>query len=256
MVRIDMLHLVRRTGAALVVGVAALLASGSAGWAEDAPSGQPSADQMTVVVGPDATSSGYACLDQENGYAAPGVCQLVVVKAETVCRGNVPWLDYVLDAQGTPNKTASLVWGNENGKHYTMSDLPLSGSVMWPGTVVDAQGEAIDWPGWTLDPDGVTWHQGDEWSWLRPDVPITFHVNPSATLTAYYPEATAPCAGPPTTVVSADDGDDAGTTVTTAVLSSTGSNSTPVLLTAAGLLLAGSLVLGVRAALRRRAAAH
>lgn len=237
-----MLHLVRRAGIALAVVVGAVLVG---------------ATPAAALVDP--APAGYACLDPEDSYGAPGVCQLIVLEAETVCRGEAPWLDYSLEPEGTPNTTATLVWGDPDGKHYTMENLPLSGSVLWPGAEVDEDGQAVDWPGWTLAPDGVTWLEGDEWGWVRPEVPLTFNVNSTAVITAYYPEAIAPCAGPPTTVVSAADStavsaDDA--TPVSAVLSTTGSESLRLLLAAAGLLLAGGLILFVRTSLRRRASAR
>jgi hypothetical protein len=197
---------------------------------------------------PSAMPTGYACLEQSAGYAPSGVCQLIVLKAQAVCRGNVPWLDYALEPQGTPNTTTTLVWGDPNGVHDTMAGLPLSGSVMWPGVVVDAQGNAVDWPGWTLV-NGV-WVQHDQWDWVRPQVQVTFQVNPTATITAVYPKETAPCADPPhTQVLAAPD------QPSTAVLAATGtSNAEPLLLTAAGVLLLGSVLLAMRAAMRRRTA--
>lgn len=224
-----MVKLVRIAGAAAMLLVATLFTAGPAAAAVD-PS--PSAD-------------GFACLEEDDGYAADGVCQLTVLEAQTVCRGDVPWFDYSLEAEGTPNTTATLVWGDPNGTHVTMSDLPLTGSVMWPGVAVDAQGNATDWPGWRLV-NGV-WVEGDEFDWVRPTVPVTFEVNPTATITAQYPAATAPCANPERTVVSADD-------PKSAVLAATGSNAQPLLWAAAGVTLAGALALALRATLRRRAA--
>lgn len=240
-----MKQLVRRAGIAALVAVVGLVVAGTSASAAVEPSST-------------ATPTAYACLDQEDSYGAPGVCQLVVVQAEATCIKDAPYLVYSLRAEGTPNTTATIVWGDPDGQHYTMSDLPLSGQVLWPGAAVDSQGNATDWPGWTLGSDGVTWSQGDEWSWVRPTVPVTFEVNPTAQVAAAYPAESMPCSDPPVTVVSAAGGSvpagPAGST--TVVLSATGSESTPLLLTAAGLLLVGSLVLGVRAAMRRRATAH
>ncbi len=231
-----MVKIARRAALVTVALAAALLTAGPA-MAETPPA------SSTPTPGP----SGYACLNQEAGYAASGVCQLVVLKADTVCRGDLPWLDYSLQAQGTPNTTATLTWGDPNGQHVTMSGLPLTGSVLWPGAVADAHGNAIDWPGWSLV-NGV-WVQHDQWDWVRPSVPLTFEVNPSATITAYYPEATAPCADPPSTAVLADGG--------SAVLASTGtSDATPLMAGAAGALLLGALLLAIRAAVRRRSASR
>ena len=207
------------------------------------------ADDPTLTPSPSTSAgpTGFACLDEKAGYEVSGVCQLIVLKAETVCRGDVPWLDYSLEPEGTPNVTTTLVWGDENGKHYTMADLPLTGSVMWPGAEVDADGHATDWPGWSLV-DGV-WVEHDEWDWVRPQVPLTFHVNPSAQIPASYPEATAPCANPPTvqTAVLAEDD-------RSAVLAMTGSDARHLGLVAAALVVLGGLLIVARSRSRKRTA--
>jgi hypothetical protein len=196
-----------------------------------------------------AAPTGYACLDQKAGYQPEGVCQLFVLKAQAECRDNVPWLDYALQPEGAPDTTATLVWGDPNGTHDTMANVPLSGSVMWPGTQVDTAGQVTDWPGWSLV-NGV-WVQHDQWDWMRPQVPLTFQATSTATVTVAYPDTVVPCGPPRSAVLAADD----PVTPTSAVLAATGSsNAEPLMLVAAGVLLIGSLALGLRAVLRRRAA--
>lgn len=236
-----MLRFAHRSVAVAAVLLTTLAAAGPA-MAADSPS-TPATSSPAATPGP----SGYACLDQEGGYAASGVCQLVVLKAVAVCRQGAPWLDYAVEPQGTPDTTVTLVWGDPSGPNsVTQANLPLSGSVLWPGAVVDAQGNATDWPGWHLV--NGQWVQGDDWNWVRPTVPVTFTVNPQATVTVTYPPETAPCADPPRSeVLAAED--------STAVLAATGtSDAGPVMLVAIGVLLLGSLLLGLRVIVRRRAA--
>ncbi len=227
------MKLLRTAGVAAVLLVVALFGAGPA-------AGAPSDDPTTS--GP----TGYACLDEDNGYAPPGACQLLV-RAQAVCRGDVPWLDYTLTPEGTPNTTATLTWINPNGADIVTTNLPLSGSVMWPGAEVDANGNAVDWPGWNLV-NGV-WVEGDAFDWVRPDVQVLFQVNPETQIAVHYPEATAPCAGPEISVVKADE--DASV-----VLAATGSDIKPLLLAGSGLLLVGAVLLAARAASRRRTAQH
>jgi hypothetical protein len=193
--------------------------------------------------------TGYACLDQQEGYAPSGVCQLVVVKAVAVCRDGAPWLDYAVKPEGTPNTTTTIVWGDASGPHsLTQASLPLTGSVLWPGVVRDSQGNVTDWPGWRLV--NGQWVQGDEWSWVRPTVSVTFHVSAQATVTVAYVPDQAPCANPPTAVVLADTGG-------SAVLAATGaSDAEPLMLVGVGVLLLGGALLTVRALLRRRDSAR
>ena len=96
-----------------------------------------------------------------------------------------------------PSATSvTITFVNPSGPDIVFPNLPLSGKVLWPGAVLNASGEIVDWPGWTLQPDG-TWVEGDEFSWTRPTVQILFEVNPSATVTVDYPPATSACADPP-----------------------------------------------------------
>ncbi len=209
----------------------------------------------TAAVPTPGNGTGYACLDEEAGYESSAVCQLVVLEMTPICRDDAPWLTYALKPEGTPNLTASITFGNPSGEHVTYDNLPLSGEILWPGAVVDQNGEATDWPGWRLV--NGEWVQGDEYSWARPQVQVLFQVNPETQLVAAYPPAVAGCnPNPPTTAVLAeDDPSDPTTTTTSVVLAETGATGTPqLLLTAAGVLLAGSLLLGLRAAMRRRAA--
>lgn len=231
-----MLRIVRRSAAVAALLFASLIAAGPA-MASTSPTPTPTGH------------SGYACQDEEAGYAPSGVCQLVVVQAVAVCRNGAPMLDYALKPEGTPNTTTTIVWGDASGPHsFTQANQPLSGSVLWPGVVLDSHGTIIDWPGWRLV-NGV-WVQGDEWSWTRPTVQVTFHVNPQATVTVSYPTQQSPCANPPTAVVLAEN-DNSGS----GVLAATGSsNAEPLMLIGVGVLLLGGILLTIRA-LRRRGGA-
>jgi hypothetical protein len=225
------LRFVRRSAVVAAVLLTSLVAAGPAMAASNTPSPSP---------------SGYACLQQEEGYAATGVCQLLVTKAVSVCRQGVPWLDYAVEPQGTPNTTTTLVWGDPSGPHsVTMANLPLTGSVLWPGALLDSKGNPIDWPGWRLV--NGQWVQGDEFDWVRPAVAVTFHVNPQATVTVSYPPEQAPCANPPTAEVLAEgDG-------SSAALAATGSSDAePLMLIGVGVLVLGGVLLTVRALLKSR----
>lgn len=220
------MKLLRAAGAAAVMLILGLLGAAPA----------------SAIVTPTPSATYYACLDEE-GYAPDGVCQ-IVVEAQTVCRDDLPWLVYDVQTFGTPSTTVTLTWQNPGGPDLVMADRPLSGSVLWPGAEI-VDGVATDWPGWDLV-DGE-WVEGDEWDWVRPSVDVLFQANPESTVTAHYPEATAPCADPDISFVSADDPG-------TAVLAATGSTVQPLLLAAAGALLLGSVILAVRAAARHNTA--
>ncbi len=70
----------------------------------------------------------------------------------------------------------------------------LKGRVVFPGAEVDAQGNAIDWPGWKFE-NGL-WVTDPSDARLREGLKVVVEVNPTAEGTVSYPPATAPCADP------------------------------------------------------------
>lgn len=108
-----------------------------------------------------------------------------------ICDGDVPYLSYSAHF-GDHTRVARITFVNPTGPDFTYTDLPLVGRVLWPGAVVDAAGNPVDWPGWTQLPDG-SWVEGDEWDWVRPSVVVELEINPTATETLGYPPATPTC---------------------------------------------------------------
>ncbi len=130
-------------------------------------------------------SQEYGCLQDSDDYGPPGPCELQIQLLKPFCDNDVPKLSYAVKAIGSPNTTVTITWINPGGADFVQSDLPLTGTVLWPGAVVDDNGNAVDWPGWTLLPDG-TWVEGDQWDWVRPDTQVKFEVNPEMTVDVTY----------------------------------------------------------------------
>jgi LPXTG-motif cell wall-anchored protein len=117
---------------------------------------------------------------------------------EPICDGDVPYLEYAVDAEGFDATEVRMVWDNPSGDDFVYDDLPFSGRVLWPGAVVDDEGNPLGWPGWVQEADG-TWVEGGPWQWVRPSVEVTFEVNPTKTVTVDYPPSSPECAtNPPT----------------------------------------------------------
>jgi hypothetical protein len=134
-------------------------------------------------------------------YPPPEEPTLTAEIFEPVCDGDVPYLQYRVSATGTTNDTLTMTWINPTGDDVVYADLPLEGRVLWPGAVVDADGNPVDWPGWRLV-DGQ-WVEGDEFDWVRPSVDVSLEVNPTLTLNAPYPPSSPNCsANPPGSVPS------------------------------------------------------
>ena len=162
--------------------------------------------------------------DQPVTVATP---QLQSFTPAGVCAGNIPYLQYSFDTVALPAGNLTVTFVNPGGADVVYDNLPAGvpnatgvhyeGQVLWPGVVLDADGNIVDWPGWTLNADG-TWTEGDAFSWARPVVDVTFAIDPvSVTLpdVAYPPESTV-CANPPPALGIVKDNDAPITTVDTA----------------------------------------
>jgi LPXTG-motif cell wall-anchored protein len=126
----------------------------------------------------------------------PGDLQVEVLSP--ICEHDVPYLSYSVSAPGLSASTATITFVNPTGANYVVSGVPLQGQILWPGAVVNAAGQPVDWPGWTKQADG-TWVPGDEWNWARSPLTVVIEVNPSATRSVSYPEATPACVAGPRT---------------------------------------------------------
>jgi hypothetical protein len=196
-----------------------------------------------------------------DGYAPPTRCELGIVRADAVCLASAPALSYAVEPVGTSNTTVTITWHHPGGEDLVQAGLPLSGQVYWPGTVV-VDGVVVDWPGWTQLPDG-SWTEHDAYDYTRPQVEVTFEVNPSATTVVSYPPASAVCANPPRSqvggvvvtseVLAAPEEASADVRAASAVLAVTGANATPLLVGAGLLLLVGGVLVAVPARRRHRA---
>ncbi|MCP2029130.1 gliding motility-associated-like protein, partial [Flavobacterium sp. HSC-32F16] len=131
---------------------------------------------------------------------------VMTVTATAICVNDVPYLDYVVTPVNfTPVNGVTIAWANaQNTVITTMTNLALSGRVLWPGVVVDGSGKGIDWPGWVFENN--KWVQAaDGFESLRPTVNLTISVNPSETIIVNYPPADPFCTARPTFAIAAND---------------------------------------------------
>lgn len=114
------------------------------------------------------------------------------------CIRDVPYVNYTIVPLGfTPaDQQATLVVKDRNGTVIeTLEVDTFSGSFIYPGVSSDSAGNATDWPGWKRADDG-SWTPDPSDAFLREGLIVEVTVNPTATTTVSYPEATSPCAGP------------------------------------------------------------
>ncbi|MGE3277325.1 MAG: MBG domain-containing protein, partial [Vicinamibacterales bacterium] len=129
------------------------------------------------------------------------------VTADAICIADTPYVSFNITAANfTPvnGATATIEWIDSLGNTvrtdvlpWTNTSQPLTGQLLWPGAVVDGNGQPVDWPGWLLQ-DGL-WIQGsDGYENTRPTSTVRISVNPTTEVTVNYPPPTPNCnAAPP-----------------------------------------------------------
>lgn len=199
----------------------------------------------TLMVGGIVLMAGAGTASAQEGDYPPNTdpATIDVSAFSPVCQGDIPHIDYNIEVSGTDATTASLTFFDNKGVEVaSYSDMPLSGTVIYPGASVDPK----DWPGWKLADDG-SWEidpTDDHW---RDGLTIRVEVNPTATGSVGYPDATPQCIGPNTEVSPVPPTPESESS---AALPPTGSNGVlPMVLIAGGLVGAGALLFG---SVRRR----
>ena len=159
-----------------------------------------------------------------------------------ICDGDAPFVGWAITLDSPlPASGVTVEFLDANGVvRQSVPNQGLTGKLLWPGAVVNAAGDPVDWPGW-LFVNGQ-WVQGDDgFLWARPTLRVRFQINPTmGPVTMTYPDPSPTCESAPPVQV-------AGVQVTPAPapLPRTGSDSTPwLVLAGAMLLLSGTGLLG------------
>ena len=184
------------------------------GWVLNGDVYEPSNDLNATIKDPGATIR--VTLDKtqsiEISYPAGSIGCLVsppppphkiTVLATSKCLNDAPYLDYSIspnfDATGL---TAKIEWINSEGT-VVREDAGqlLSGTLLFPGAAVGANGKGNAWPGWVLN--GTTYVPlNDLNSTIRnAGATIRVTINPTETVSITYPPAAPGClvSPPPTT---------------------------------------------------------
>ncbi|MCP2029676.1 gliding motility-associated-like protein [Flavobacterium sp. HSC-32F16] len=133
----------------------------------------------------------------------------MTVTASSYCSDNTPYVQYKVTADNfIPKDLVTINWiDSANNIVATQTNMPLSGNVLWPGTVVDSNNKPIDWPGWVLV--NGQWIEGnDGFQLTRPAVTMQFSLNPTESITVNYPAPTSGCNARPHFGIEAENDDD------------------------------------------------
>ncbi len=134
----------------------------------------------------------------DQAIAKVKIARGLLLTMTSVCRNDVPYIQYKVVPNFTPSVTNAVTATWLNGDKTVLTaqpvvhGLPLEGEILWPGAVVDAQGNALDWPGWYIQ-DGVWVAGADGFEGTRPDAYLVISVNPTDTFRVSYPPATPAC---------------------------------------------------------------
>ncbi|MEJ3403575.1 VWA domain-containing protein [Rathayibacter sp. YIM 133350] len=161
-----------------------------------------------------------ACVSiAENDTDSSNDCDTVTVPTKRIntnayvrCVNDVPWLYYnIALTPSVPSGPVTVTWTSADGTQTetrTIDPGQLSGRMLWPGALVDANGVGIGYPGWrpftpadlggplqrfedlVLDPSLPSYAWRDQ---VNP-ASITFQINPTQTVLAVYPQALPACA--------------------------------------------------------------
>lgn len=118
------------------------------------------------------------------------------VIATPVCVNDTPYVDYAVTPMGVSAPSGvTITWEKVSGQTVTtLTGQPLTGRVLWPGTVLNGSGRPVLWPGWADMGGGNLVPVNDG---LRPNIRMTFTVNPTMTIVVSYPPATPACTPDP-----------------------------------------------------------
>jgi uncharacterized repeat protein (TIGR01451 family)/gliding motility-associated-like protein len=130
----------------------------------------------------------------------------MTIIANSYCSNNVPYVSYNVVADNfTPTSLLTVKWiDRSNNVVATQTNLPLSGNILWPGAVVDGNGNGIDWPGWIFA--NGEWTEGaDGFENTRRQVTLQFSLNPTQDVVVEYPASTTGCNAQPTFIIKANN---------------------------------------------------
>ncbi|WP_433811988.1 Ig-like domain-containing protein [Flavobacterium johnsoniae] len=175
------------------------------GTVELIPNAPPGNYTLTYEICEKANSSNCTSASVTVTVEAPKM----TVTASSYCSDNAPYVQYNVKADNfTPKGLVTITWiDSANNVVATQTNMPLSSTVLWPGTVLDSNNKPIDWPGWIFV--NGQWIEGnDGFQLTRPAVTMQFSLNPTESITVNYPAAVSGCNARPHFGIDAENDDD------------------------------------------------
>ncbi|MDR7372886.1 gliding motility-associated C-terminal domain-containing protein [Flavobacterium aquidurense] len=116
------------------------------------------------------------------------------VTANSYCSNDMAYVTYKVTADHyAPTGLLTINWIDSNNTIVaTQKNMPLSGDVLWPGTLVDDKNNPVDWPGWVLA-NGQWLTGNDGFESTKPAVTMQFILNSTQSLVVNYPDTKVGC---------------------------------------------------------------
>jgi uncharacterized repeat protein (TIGR01451 family) len=114
----------------------------------------------------------------------------LAINATGTCSSDAPGASYDIPAYSGSSTTFTLSWYTVDDRLVaTYLNQPASGSLLWPGVVVDSAGMGVDWPGWVFT-DGQWVAVPDD---RLPDMVLRVTLGETAETTVTYPRNSLSC---------------------------------------------------------------
>ena len=162
----------------------------------DDPVCVPTGEAETCTPPPCSDTEGIAANNNVDCEPTPVEPAIQISALVPQCIGDAPYIFYSIDALGfTPVTTPTIKLLDKDGNLVATHNVTtFSGRLLYPGALVDAEGNAIDWPGWKFE-NGL-WSIDESDAFLRDGLHVVVEVNPTAEADVTYPPATEACANP------------------------------------------------------------
>src|SRR6478609_3960717 len=154
------------------------------------------------------TTPGGVCTEASDCTTTHKVKQLILEVANA-CKLDAAYLSFSFSTKNVPNASSlpvTVTWTTQDGTVARVDTIPAgqtSGTLLWPGIILNADGIAVGWPGWrTLEQSDfplkpnvliygtqITDTSLPSFAFRQP-MTVTFEINPEATASVDYPGVT------------------------------------------------------------------
>ncbi|WP_164515311.1 Ig-like domain-containing protein [Flavobacterium ustbae] len=118
----------------------------------------------------------------------------LTIETDSYCENNTAYVSYTVSGNNfIPTGLLTINWIDSAGKVVaTQNNMPLNGKTLWPGMVLNAENNPIDWPGWSLVNN--KWIQdNDGFELTKPSVTMEFVLNATQSVSVAYPDSILGC---------------------------------------------------------------